>query len=197
MYGLKEQKQELRRDLLKKREGIAREAKEKMDNRILALFTSLISYRYSDTLLLYYPTKGEVDTRPLIKKALKAGKRVALPVCLDTESVMEYYFIRSENDLETGKYGIPAPKKNCEKFDKDDEHKGMIIVVPALAFDKEGYRLGYGKGYYDRYINEISATSIGLVYSDFVMDKLPRGRFDISVDLLVSEKGVKLIEKHK
>ena len=197
MYGLKEQKQELRRDLLKKRDDITSEAKEKMDNRILALFTSLISYRYSDTLLLYYPTKGEVDTRPLIKTALNAGKRVALPVCQETGSVMEYYFIRSENDLEAGKYGIPAPKQSCEKFNKDDEHKGMIIVVPALAFDKEGYRLGYGKGYYDRYINEISATSIGLVYSDFVMDKLPRGRFDISVDLLVSEKGVKLIEKHK
>ena len=197
MYGLKEQKQELRRDLLQKRESIAYEAKEKMDNRILSLFTSLISYRYSDTLLLYYPTKGEVDTRPLIQTALKAGKRVALPVCHETGSVMDYYFIHSDNDLEAGKYGIPAPKKSCEKFVKDDEHKGMIIVVPALAFDKEGYRLGYGKGYYDRYVNELSATSIGLVYSDFIMDKLPRGRFDISVDLLVSEKGVKLIEKHK
>ena len=197
MYGLKEQKQELRGSLLKKRENIPEEAKKKMDNKILTLFTSLISYRYSDTLLLYYPTKGEVDTRPLIRSALKAGKRVALPVCHETGSVMEYYFIESEDDLEAGKYGIPAPKQSSRKFVKDDVNKSIIIVVPALAFDKEGYRLGYGKGYYDRYVNELSATSIGLVYSDFIMDKLPRGRFDISVDLLVSEKGVKLIEKFK
>lgn len=196
MYRLREEKQELRRKYLAMRAAIPPEEKLKMDNRILNLFTSLISYRYADTILMYYPTKGEVDTRPLIRVAIEAGKKVALPVCYD-DSRMDFYFIGSEDDLEIGKYGIPTPKKGCSVFDRDVDRGNIILTVPALAFDKAGYRLGYGKGYYDRYINELEATTVGFVYGDFIADKLPRGRFDISVDLIVSEKGVRLIEKHK
>ena len=196
MYRLKEEKDALRKKYLAMREAISPEDKQKMDNRIMNLFTSLISYRYSDILLMYYPTRGEVDTRPLIRSALAAGKKVALPVCL-SESEMDFYFIESEDDLEIGRFGIPAPKKECRKFDRESDTGGIIMTVPALAFDKKGFRLGYGRGYYDRYINELNATSVGFVYSSFLTDSLPRGRFDISVDLIVSEKGVKLVEKRK
>ena len=196
MYRLREEKEELRREYLEKRNAMTPEEKLKKDNQIISRFTSLVSYRYSDTLLLYYPTKGEIDTRPLIRSSISLGKRVALPVCYEEGSRMDFYYINSEDDLETGKYGIPTPKSGCEMFEKRKGARGIIVVVPALAFDKNGYRLGYGKGYYDRYINEINAAAIGFVYSDFIADRLPRGRFDISVDLLVSEKGVRLIEKH-
>jgi len=181
---------------LEKRENMDPETKREMDNRIFKRFTSLISYRYSETLLLYYPIRGEVDTLPIISGALTAGKRVALPVCYDNGR-MEFFLIKSTDDLDSGRFGIPTPKPDCEKLEKSAYPDRMVMVVPALAFDKEGYRLGYGKGYYDRYINELNVTSVGLVYSGFIADKLPRGRYDMSVDLLVSEKGVRLIEKNK
>jgi len=196
MYRLREEKQELRSLYLEKRENMDPETKREMDNRIFKRFTSLISYRYSETLLLYYPIRGEVDTLPIISGALTAGKRVALPVCYDNGR-MEFFLIKSTDDLESGRFGIPTPKPDCEKLEKSAYPDRMVMVVPALAFDKEGYRLGYGKGYYDRYINELNVTSVGLVYSGFIADKLPRGRYDMSVDLLVSEKGVRLIEKNK
>ena len=197
MYRLREEKEELRKKYLEIRRNIDPSLKESMDRKIFTLFTSLISYRYSDTLLLYYPTRGEVDTLPIICAALESGKRVALPVCRENEPRMDYYYISSESDLTRGKFGIPAPRPDLERFDKNGSHKGIVVVVPALAFDRAGYRLGYGKGYYDRFINELSATSIGLIYSSFVANRLPRGRYDLSVDLLVTEKGVRLIENNK
>lgn len=197
MYKLREEKEELRKKYLALRQEMDLSRKEAMDKKITSLFTSLISYRYSDTLLLYYPAKGEVDTTGIIKAALFAGKKVALPLCHESEPRMDYYYINSLDDLEDGKFGIPAPSPKLQKFDKCAEHKGIVAVVPALAYDKQGYRLGYGKGYYDRYINELRATSIGLVYTAFIADTLPKGRYDINVDLLVTEKGVRLIEKSK
>lgn len=178
------------------REKLDRAEKEKMDRRIFENFTALVSYRYADTLLMYYPKADEVNTLPIIEAALTAGKKVALPVCGE-HGQMSYSYINSLDDLEEGMFGIPAPKKSCKEFKKEDEHKSMIIVVPALAYDKKGYRLGYGKGYYDRYMEGFGAASVGLVYSQFVVDRLPVGRYDLATRLLVTEKGVKIIEDHK
>ena len=69
------------------------------------------------------------------------------------------------------------------------------MMVPALAFDKKGFRLGYGKGFYDRYISRFGGVLAGFIYSGLVLDSVPRGRFDMSVDYLVTDKGVKIIEK--
>ena len=93
MYRLREEKEELRRKYLEKRNAMTPEEKLKKDNQIISRFTSLVSYRYSDTLLLYYPTKGEIDTRPLIRSSISLGKRVALPVCCEEGSRMDFYYI--------------------------------------------------------------------------------------------------------
>ena len=194
MYKLREEKIKMRKKYLEMRRLIDPETKREMDNKICALFTSLVSYRYAETLLMYYPKKSEVNTLPIIEAALKAGKRVALPLCNEEGSTMQYYYINSLDDLEEGLYHIPAPKKSCEIFSKESATRGVIAVIPGLSFDKKGYRLGYGKGYYDRYMEGLSACFVGLVYTDFISDGLPIGRYDISVDLLVTEKGVKIIE---
>ena len=194
MYKLREEKIKMRKKYLEMRKLIDPEQKREMDNRICSLFTNLVSYRYAETLLMYYPKRSEVNTLPIIEAALKAGKRVALPVCNEENSTMEYYYITSTDDLEEGVYHIPAPKRSCEKFLKEQATRGVIAVIPGLSFDKKGYRLGYGKGYYDRYMEGLSASFVGLVYTGFIADSLPIGRYDISVDLLVTEKGVKIIE---
>lgn len=179
------------------REKLDKSEKARMDQKIYENFVGLVSYRYADTLLMYYPKSGEVDTLPIIKGALSAGKKVALPVCETAGFQMSYSYIESLDDLERGAYGIPAPKKSCKKFIKDEKHKSLLIVLPALSFDTRGYRLGYGRGYYDRYMEGFDASSVGLVYSRFIVDRLPIGRYDIAADLLVTEKGVKIIEAYK
>ena len=64
--------------------------------------------------------------------------------------------------------------------------------MPGLVYDKAGYRLGYGKGFYDRYLSHFSGCTLGVVYSDYILPTVPRGRFDVSVDILLTEKGVKM-----
>ncbi len=197
MYKLKEEKNLMRKDILALRRQLDTQSKAEMDERIFELFKSLVSYRYSDTVLAYYSKPTEVSTQKIIADALSKGKRVALPICFEQNSKMEYRYIESLHDLEEGLYGIPAPKADCELFEKQSQSRSVVAVVPALAFDEKGYRLGYGKGYYDRYMCTLDCCKVGLAYSTFVKDSLPVGKFDMRVDLLVSEKGVRLIEKTK
>lgn len=192
-FGIKEQKKQLRADYLARRRSLDPAQKAKMDEKIVAAFTSLISYRYADVLLLYYPRSDEVDIRPIITMALAAGKKVALPRCKNGGQ-MDFLFVESENDLAPGTFGLTEPKEDCPLFDPVQGSKGVLMAVPGLSFDRKGYRLGYGKGYYDRYLEDREITTAGLVYSDFVADRLPRGRFDLPVHFIVTEKGVTLIE---
>ena len=162
-----------------------------MDQKIVSAFTSLVSYRYAEVLLLYYPRSDEIDIRPVITAALAAGKKVALPRCKNSRQ-MDFCFIQSESDLAPGMFGLMEPKEDCPLFDLTEENKGVLMALPGLAFDHEGYRLGYGRGYYDRYLDGQKITTAGLVYSDFVVRRLPHGRYDLPVHFIVTEKGVTL-----
>ncbi len=187
-------KNELREHYIEKRASLSASEKALLDKKIITNIMSTVSYRFSDTLLAYCPTRGEVDITPLMIDALARGKRLALPKC---ESVgrMDFHFITSLDELKVGKFGILEPPANSPVFEKDSG-KASLMIVPALVFDRLGFRLGYGGGYYDRYINGYSGVKAGLAYSAFVSDKpLPRGRYDVASDFVVTEKGVLIIEK--
>ncbi len=195
MSYIRDIKNKIRESYRQKRRELAPSLKQTFDERIVRHFTSLASYRFSDILLAYYPLADEVDIRPLMEDALAAGKRVALPRCRPEGAEMEFYFISSLDELTKGRYGIPEPGPECERFDRASGAPSMI-VIPALVYDRFGYRLGYGRGYYDRYVGEYRGVKAGLCYNAFVRSApLPRGRFDIAVDYIVTEKGVRLIEK--
>ena len=196
MYEIREEKRKTRAKCKLIREEIEKSNKKELDAKICEVFTSLVSYRFADTLLAYYPAKGEIDVVEIIEKALSQGKRVALPYCYEEDGRMDFFFITSVNELHTDKFGIPAPLPTAEKFVPDKKDKSALMMVPALAFDKNGYRLGYGKGYYDRYISRFGGVLAGFVYSRLLLDRVPRGRFDMSVDYLVTDKGVKMVEKN-
>lgn len=195
MYQIKEEKKALRTIYSEKRSSMDKERKKELDQKIVQRFMSLATYRYAHTLLIYYPIDGEIDVTELIRSALCAGKRVALPRCESKGSVMHFHYINSLDELCEGRFGIMEPKEDAELFVKEELTGPCAVIIPALAYDREGYRLGYGRGFYDRYFGHSGISTVGLVYSEFVTDKLPHGRFDIAVDLLVSEKGVKIIGK--
>lgn len=195
MYQIKEEKNALRTLYAERRANIDPEKKKKIDEKIINKFMSLATYRYAHTLLLYYPVKGEINIVPLIKKALEDGKRVALPRCETNGAIMYFHYINSLDDLIEGRFGIMEPKEDAELFERQNLCGPTAVIIPALAYDKSGYRLGYGKGFYDRYFSTSGISTVGLIYSDFLADKLPHGRYDIAVDLLVSEKEVRIVGK--
>ena len=196
MYELRTEKNKLRDEYLAKRNSIPDDIKQKTDDKICTLFTSLVTYRYSDVLLMYYPTKNEIDVLPIVKKALEAGKTVAFPCCDTEKRTMEFRCVTSLDQLDAkGAFDIPEPTKDCPLYDPKTNKAPAVCVVPAILYDNAGYRIGYGKGFYDRYLPHFSGTTVGLCYADFILPTLPRGRFDLSVDVIVTEKGVKALAK--
>ena len=195
MCQIKEEKNALRAVYSQRRADMDIERKKKLDEKIINKFMSLATYRYAHTLLLYYPVKNEIDVIPIIENALASGKRVALPRCEAKGSVMYYHYISSLDDLVDGRFGIKEPREDAELFDRENLGGPCAVIIPALAYDRSGYRLGYGKGFYDRYFSKPGISTVGLIYSDFLADRLPHGRYDIAVDLLVSEKEVKIVGK--
>ena len=194
MSYIREVKNKIRETYRQRRRALTPEQKAAYDQRIVKNITNLASYRFAEVILAYHPLEDEIDIRPLLESALAAGKKVALPLCSQGGN-MDFYFITSLSELEDGSFGLKEPSPTAEKYDRTDKRQALMII-PALVYDSLGFRLGYGRGYYDRYVNGFVGVKAGLSY-ECCMQKspLPRGRFDCAVDYVVTEKGVKLIEK--
>ena len=101
---------------------------------------------------------------------------------------MKYYYINSFNDMVSGSFGIREP--DTEKCVEVTDFSASLCVVPAIAFDKRKYRLGYGKGYYDRFLKNYAYKSVGVCYNNLVVDELPADEYDIPVDIIITQDSV-------
>jgi 5-formyltetrahydrofolate cyclo-ligase len=131
----------------------------------------------------YFATGSEVKSDLLIGEAQKLGKVIALP--RTEKDMINFYEISSTNELVAGRFGImePPPVRPAHTID--------LIVVPGIAFDKKGYRLGYGKGYYDRYLSEKKPQfAIGLAYNFQLLESLTHDAHDVKVDAIATEDGI-------
>lgn len=184
-------KSELRKSYKSIRKNIeGKSLKDIAINSNLIKLQSLMSY---DTILFYAALKDEADIDLSVKAALSCGKKVALPVCIDNNGKMQYYYIRSFDDLKIASFGVREPDiKACKPVKSFDN---AICIVPAIAFDKAGHRIGYGKGYYDRFLCNFNGVSIGVAYDECVTDSLPYDKYDIPVDYLVTQSGVFVTEQ--
>lgn len=185
--SLKLIKNELRKKYLALRRDIKAEQKHDLDAAICRKITSTASYRYSDILLVYSALEDEVSLNELVFDALRQGKRVAFPRCIPNSFSMEFHFVESIDQLEKGSYSISEPPKDAPIWIPNDGEKALCII-PGVVFDRHGHRIGYGKGYYDRYLCDKNIQRIGVAYSCLVVDELPHGRYDLAMDLVVSEK---------
>lgn len=183
-----EKKQLLRKALLEKRKALHNEKKIKSDSLIAERFLSSNFYKQCKTLLIYCSTPIEVDTFKVIESALRDGKNVAAPVCTDFGGRMDFYLFDDVSQLVTAHFDILAPLPCEENLVVD--FTDALCVVPALSFDGSGNRLGYGKGYYDRFLTRTDVLSVGFCYEDFLCEKLPTDSFDKTVDYLVCENSV-------
>ena len=167
--------------------------KAEMDQKIFRRITSLREYSSCRTILTYVSTPIEVDTFQLIEAALADRKQVAVPRCIEGSRYMDFYCIRSLEDLAPRTFGVlePLPER-CRKL---TDFNQCLCIVPALAYDREGFRLGYGAGYYDRFLSRFPGPKIGIVYAGNMRFQLWHGQHDISVDLVVTEKRLHTCQK--
>lgn len=191
--NIKAVKSELRAGFKSKRTGMSDDVKLNMDVEIQCRFLTLRQYSECETLFTYVSKDIEVDTYSLIKAALANGKRVAVPRCVNDTREMEFYYIEGLDDLEVGSFGVMEPVvSKCRPV--TDLSKGLCIV-PGLSFDAEGFRLGYGKGYYDRFLSKFGGETVGLCYSNCIKWRLPHGYYDRPVDLIVTDRYIRRTSK--
>lgn len=189
-FNLKEYKKKLRDGYKKLRTDMPTEKKAELDRKICERFLATAAYKNCSVLMSYVSTEIEVDTSGIIKAALKDGKTVAVPRCVEGTRDMIFYVINSREQLEPGAFGVLEP--NVSRCAELDSFEGAVCIVPALAYDMEGYRLGYGKGYYDRYLSAHKGLyNVGIEYCCCTASKLVRGKFDVAADMIVTEKYVK------
>jgi 5-formyltetrahydrofolate cyclo-ligase len=170
------------------RKILSSEEKLRLDRKIANRLLNLWNFRGNKLLITYVSNSIEVDTKFIIRQAIEQGKRVAVPRCIEGTRNMEFYLINSLNDLLAGSFGILEPSdKLCEKL--VDLSEGLCIV-PALAFDSNGFRLGFGKGYYDRFLSNTNISTVGICYDGCVFEELPHGKFDRKVDMIVTESRI-------
>lgn len=190
MYEIRKHKIDIRKNYLARRAAIPDDVRRLRDEKICANILSAATYRYADIVLMYYPIKKEVNIMPVFHAAVASGKQVAFPKCNAEDHSMIFYFANSEDDFEEGAYGLLEPKTSLAPFDPvGTEGKNVLCIVPAVVYDRRGYRVGYGGGYYDRFFGKHKIASIGVAYDDFILKSVPHGRFDISVDVVISERG--------
>lgn len=191
MKDIREYKANLRQRYRDYRVKLLPQDKMRLDENVLSRVTRLNQYVNAELLLVYVSTPIEVDTRNLINRALEDGKKVAVPRCVPDTRNMEFYEIRSLDELSPGTFGVDEPTPNPERLLPADP--GGLCIVPALCYDEYGYRLGYGKGYYDRFLAGYSGITVGICYAACVRRSLIHGRFDRPVELLVTERYIKRI----
>lgn len=179
-------KKELRKSFKKLRSDIS--DKSIKDNKICVRFLESDLYAKAEQILCYAALKEEICTKLIIDCALKDNKRVALPYCTDLNGNMEYYYINSAADLKIGSFGISEP--DTDKCEKVLNFEKSVCIVPGLSFDVNGFRLGYGKGYYDRFLKKFTSVSVGLCYNELISSRLPVNEFDESVFYIAAEDRI-------
>lgn len=182
-------KKELRKVLLEKRRNIPKEKKAKYDKEISEKIISSDYFKKAEQVLVFASTDEEFDTRYIIERCRFEHKRVFYPLCLDRDGNMKFYKVDSVGDLEVGMYGILEPKNTCKPYRPKESD---IAIVPALSVDKRKYRIGYGKGYYDRFLKNFNGVSICPCYSEMCAENLIADEYDIKVSHVATEKEVLL-----
>jgi 5-formyltetrahydrofolate cyclo-ligase len=150
------------------------------------LFTSQM-WKQAESIAITVSREFELPTRPVIERAWNEGKTVSVPKCDPHTRSMEFRVIKSFDDLETVYMDLFEPIESCTK--KAGSSEVDLMIVPGLVFSRDGYRIGYGGGYYDRYLARFENETAALAYSFQVAESLPAEPFDIPVAAILTENG--------
>lgn len=186
--GQGEAKRSLRRRMLERRAGMAPEERERASRAATAHITATPAFQNAERVAVFLSFGDEIDTWGIVAAAWRLGKEVWAPKVDEKARVLRWGRVRGRDDLVPGPYrGILEPEQAVAA----DAVRPDLVIVPGLAFDGEGYRLGYGGGYYDRCLaGWPGAARYGYAFAWQRVDRVPREHHDVPVDALVTDAGV-------
>lgn len=183
-------KKKLRSTYMEKRSALSKNAVKSMSQSIESSLYNSNIYKNSFVIMTYINFGNEVITEEIIKHSLNLGKSIGVPITIPkTRELLVSELKDFDKELELGVYNILTPKK--EYIREIQPSKIDLVLVPGIAFDKKGYRIGYGGGYYDRFLCKLNsnAVTIALAFSIQLIDSVPTGIYDLPVDYILTEKG--------
>lgn len=183
-------KKQMRAFALAKRDALTKKQREADSEKIISRLMSLSAYQKADAILTYVSFRSEVDTFPLIHSALAEKKAVFAPKVLGRE--MAFFKISSVNDLREGYRGILEPEETLSYDDWNSQ--SVLICLPGAAFDRNRHRIGYGGGFYDRYLSKTkekppgTVATAALAFSCQIFEEIPWEVHDIRPACIVTER---------
>lgn len=174
----------LQQDLQKKTESLY----ENQSNQIATKLFGTEDWRCANTIAITISRPPEVDTYPIIRQAWKTGKTIVVPKCHKNSRTMSFHIIHSFDELETVFWGLLEPIVSQTV----EVHKDSIdlVIVPGLGYTKKGYRLGFGGGYYDRFLSDYHGNNISLAFPEQIIQTLPVEPHDIPIQKLITPEEV-------
>jgi len=181
------EKDQLRKQMMKKRSSLSKKEKKIKDQSIYNQVVNDEDYNTADSVFLFLSFGSEIDTKKIIQDALDHSKKVFLPKVVGEN--LELFEVEDFENLERSKYGILEPNENCQAIRNCSLD---FILMPGLAFDQSGGRVGYGGGFYDRYISSLpnyeKIPKVAIAYDFQIVDEVPMSRYDIPVDRIIVDE---------
>lgn len=183
---MKLQKQMLRKEIKHAAAFLERDYCMMADQCILNHIIWFDEYENANTVFCFVGTDQEINTIPILEHILKSGKRLGIPKCVG-KGVMVVYEISSLEELEMGSYGIREPRDGLTLIRPEEID---VALVPCLSCNPEGWRLGYGGGFYDRYLAQTNARRAVLCRNKLIRENIPVDHHDLRMDFVITEKGI-------
>lgn len=180
-------KSSFRQNVRAKRLSFGEEFIEKAATDACEILKSMDEFKNSSAVLLYYPINNEISPLPIFSLAKSMNKAVAFPACDRERGTLVFRRIEDISELIPASYGLFEPDESREEIETDVR---TLCIVPGIAFSRDGKRIGYGRGYYDRFLKDFKGKSVGFCYSELLFDSIPTEEHDLPVSFIVTQDEI-------
>ncbi len=183
-----EQKEQMRKEAQEKLKNIKPDEKRELEQEIYRNLFRQQEWKNADTIGVTISMPLELNTTPIIEKAWSEGKKVAVPKCLPKKKELQFRILKDFSELETVYYGLKEPV--LDRTERVHKNRIDLLIVPGLLFQQEGYRIGFGGGYYDRFLTDFAGNTVSLAFSWQADFSFKPEDHDIPVGKVVTESKI-------
>lgn len=180
-------KRKLRLQILERLNQLSEEEKTEIENLLISHLIHSKLFQKSSVIGTTFSQPFEWNTKPIMEKAWEENKTVVVPKTYPMKRQLTFFEVHKDSELEVGYGNILEPKEEYSK--KHDKNEIDLLIVPGIVFDEYGYRIGFGGGYYDRFLTDYKRTTVSIASKRQMIEKIPIQPYDIPVDFLVTEDG--------